>query len=69
MNAMFARPGPRRIMRAIPAFLETESGSYKPLGECSRDGVEAKNLSLTMQAQALMDEAKAPKSSPRRLTS
>ncbi len=58
---MFTSSGPsehdvRRI--TLPAFIETEPGSFKPLDECSRNEVEAEIHSLLMQAQALMDEAK-----------
>jgi hypothetical protein len=42
----------------LPAFLEIEPGRYKPVETCSREEIEAKIMSLTMQAQALLDEAK-----------
>ena len=43
---------------SLPAFLEIEPGRYKPVETCSREEIEAKIMSLTMQAQALLDEAK-----------
>jgi hypothetical protein len=43
----------------VPAFIETEPGSFKPVEECSRSEIETKIMSLTMQAQALTDEADA----------
>ena len=42
----------------VPGFLEVEPGSYKPLDECSRDEIGATIMSLRIQAQALLDEAK-----------
>jgi hypothetical protein len=44
----------------IPEFLEVEGpDSFKPIEECSRSEIEASILSLTMQAEALIDRAKA----------
>lgn len=45
------------VSRLVPAFLETEPGSFKPLEECSRDEIEAKINALTLQAGALIEEA------------
>jgi hypothetical protein len=39
--------------------LLTAQAGFKPIEECSRDEIEAKIMSLTMQAGALIDEAKA----------
>lgn len=61
MTAMFTRPGPAEDdanKPTVPAFPETEPDSYKPLGECTRGEIEAAIMSLTLQAQALTDEAK-----------
>jgi hypothetical protein len=58
---MFTGPGPSEDDARVPsvsAFLETEPGSYKPLDECSPAEIQAKIMSLMMQAQALLDEAK-----------
>jgi hypothetical protein len=63
MPAMFTEDGPSehdtRKPGMMPAFLETEPGSYKPLNECSRGEIEAKIMALTMQAGALIAEAVA----------
>ena len=62
MTAMFTDDGPSeddaRESNKMPAFLETEPGSYKPLAECSREEIESKIMALTMQADALLDEAR-----------
>ena len=57
---MFTDAGPSEDDARKPtvsAFVETEPGGYKPLAECSRPEIEAKIVSLTLQAQALIDEA------------
>lgn len=59
---MFADAGPpedeARRPDKLPAAVETEPGNYKPLEQCSRPEVEAKIVSLMIQAQALLEEAK-----------
>lgn len=63
MSEMFTGAGPAdddaRKPGQVPAFLEVEPGSFKPLGECSRSEVSSTIMSLTMQANALVDQAKA----------
>jgi hypothetical protein len=59
---MFTRRGPsdddaRKV--TLPDFIELEPGRYEPLKNCSRDEIQAKILSLMVQAHWLMDEAKA----------
>ena len=44
---------------SVPAFLEAEPGSYKPLEACSVAEIESAIMSRTIQAQALIDEAHA----------
>jgi hypothetical protein len=62
MTAMFTHSGPyeddlRKV--TLPGFIEVEPGRYKPLGNCSRDEIQAKILSLMAQAHWLLGEAKA----------
>jgi hypothetical protein len=63
MSMMFIESGPSddaaRMSDAVPAFLETEPGCFKPLGGCSREEVEAQVLSLMLRADALVAEARA----------
>ncbi|WP_131809687.1 hypothetical protein [Mycolicibacter sinensis] len=63
MSDMFTGPGPSddaaRSSASLPAFLEDAPGSFKPLDKCSRSEIEARILSVTMQADALIAEAKA----------
>ncbi len=40
-------------------FIEVGPDSFKTLKDCSRSEIETKVMSLTMQAQALIEEAKA----------
>jgi hypothetical protein len=51
-------PLPANTFR-LPAFIEVEPGAYKPIEDCSRAEVEAAIMSLIIQGQALLDEAKA----------
>ncbi len=67
MSAMFSDSGPseddaRKPSR--PAFLETEPDSFKPLEERSRSEIQSKITSLTMQAAALIDQAKVLETVP-----
>ena len=60
MNEQFADHGPLEDdvrKSTVPAFLETEPGSFKPLSECSRDEVESAVLSTMMHADALIKQA------------
>ena len=63
MTAMFADDGPAeddaRKPGMVSAFIETEPGIHKPLEECSREEIQSRIISLTMQAEALIDEADA----------
>lgn len=44
---------------AVPAFLETEPGNFKPIEERSRLEIQAAMYSLAIQAEKLVDEANA----------
>ena len=41
----------------MPAFFEVEPGSFKPVEKCSRGEIESTIMSMTIQAQALLDQA------------
>jgi hypothetical protein len=42
----------------LPAFLEVEPGTFKPLEQCTGHEIRTTVLSMTMQARALIEEAK-----------
>lgn len=43
----------------IPAFLEVEPGSFKPIDACTDDELETHWLSVMMRARAALDDADA----------
>lgn len=58
---MFSETGPSEDdvnEPLLPGFIEVTPGDYRPLDVCTRDEIETHILSLTMQAQALIEEAK-----------
>lgn len=63
MNDMFTGHGPSeddaRDSDTVPAALEVVPGSYKPLQDCSREEVESTMMSLMMQAESLLHQAKS----------